>query len=140
MLAAAALGGCGSEPSGAVPVACKDGPAALERALGAAPGDVRLDGTRVSECFTRASGPGDVQALGLTYLPEVERLAARVRSHPGGPAAVRLGFLIGAVHRGAGRGQGIYSELEHRLDGELAGVDTGSPDYRRGERAGREHG
>jgi hypothetical protein len=140
LLAAAALGGCGSEPSGTVPVACKEGPGALQRALVSVPGEVRLGGTRVSDCFPRASDPGDVQALGLTFLPAVERLAVQVRLHPRGPAALRLGFLIAAVHRGAERGQGIYSELEHRLDGELAGTDTSSPSYRRGERAGRDHG
>ena len=128
---ALAVAGCGSEP---VPVACKSGPAAIERALARAPGDVRLAGRRLSECFAPEGDSGDLQGLGLSFLPAAQHLAAR------GPGAVtRLGFLIGAVHRGAARAP-VYEELERRLRQELAGVNTGAPAYRRGERAGREHG
>ena len=139
-VAAAALAGCGSEPSRDVPAACKQQSAAVERALAAAPGVVRIGGVRLSHCFSRPSDSGDVQALGLTYLPVAEHLAEAARAHPRGVAALRLGFLVAAVHRGAAHAQGVYSELERRLAQELAGVDTGSPAYRRGERAGRDHG
>jgi hypothetical protein len=140
LLVAATLAGCGSEPSKTVPVACKEGAGAVERALRLAPGAVRLGGTLISDCFTRASDPGDVQALGLTYLPVAERLSTEARARPRGPAPLRLGFLIGAIHRGAADAQGIYTELERRLDLELVGVDRSSADFRRGQRAGRAHG
>jgi hypothetical protein len=120
-------------------VACKDAPAAVRTALVAAPGEVRLDGTRLSDCFAPGSDAADVQALGLTLLPAVRQLATAAREDRHGPAALRLGFLIGAVHRGAPRGR-VYPELERRIDQELAGVDTSSPAFRRGERAGRDHG
>jgi len=139
VLAAAALAGCGSEPSRSVPVACKDASAALERALARAPGDVRVGGTRLSGCFAPGSDSADQQALGLTLLPAAQHLAAGARAKPRGAAALRLGFLIGAVRRGAERG-GVYAELVRRLEQELAGVDTGAPGYLRGERAGRDHG
>jgi hypothetical protein len=122
-----------------VPVACKEAPATVQRALQRAPGDVRVGGTRLSDCFAPGSSSADVQALGLAFLPAAEHLAAGARAHPRGPAAVRLGFLIGAVRRGAARG-GVYAELERRLEQELAGVDTGSAGFRSGERAGRDHG
>ena len=138
-LAALTLAGCGSEPSNDVPVECKVAPAALVRALERAPGDVRLGGRRVSECFAPGTDAGDEQALGLAIVPAAERLAPQARAHPVGPAALRLGFLVGAVHRGAARGI-VYAELERRVRLELTGVDTSSAAYRRGERAGRAHG
>ena len=137
---AVALAACGGEPSKAVPVACKQGAGTVERSLRRAPGDVRVGGTLISDCFTRASDPGDVQALGLTFLPAAERLSVDAHAHPRGPSPLRLGFLIGAIHRGAGGAQGIYAELERRLDQELVGVDRGSAAFRRGQRAGRAHG
>jgi hypothetical protein len=135
----AVLAGCGSEPSRSVPVECKGRSVAVERALERAPGAVRLGGTRLSACFAPGADPGDVQTLGLTLLPAAEHLAVAARAHPGGPAPLRLGYLVGAVRRGAARG-GVYAELERRLEQELAGVDTGSAAYRRGALAGREHG
>jgi hypothetical protein len=131
--------GCGSEPSSRVPVECKVAPNAVERALAAAPGDVRLGGRRLSACFAPGSDAGDGQALGLALVPAAESLAPEARAHPRGAAALRLGYLIGAVHRGAARGR-VYAELERRVRQVLAGVDTTSPAYRRGERAGRAHG
>lgn len=138
-LALLAPAGCGSEPSREVPVACKSGPATVERALAKAPGDVRLQGRRLSECFAPGGEGGDAQALGFALVPVAERLAADARAHPNGPAAVELGYLVGAVHRGAERGR-VYAELERRVRQVLGGVDTTSPAYRRGERAGRKHG
>ena len=140
LAAATVAAGCGDNPSTGVPVSCKKGPAAIRTALKRAPLDVRLGGVRLSSCFTRGSGQGDVQAVGLSFLPAVTALAAAARDHPGGPAAMRLGFLVGAVHRGGAGAQGIYSELVRRIDAELAGVDTNAPRFQAGRRAGRDHG
>jgi hypothetical protein len=140
-LAAAALtGGCSSGSPARVPVACKESSTAIQAALRRAPGDVRVGGKRLSSCFARASDQADVQSVGLSFLPAAERLASDARDHPAGPGALRLGFLIGAAHRGADRAQGIYSELLRRLESELAGVDVGAPGYRMGRRAGFDHG
>lgn len=138
-LAVAVVAGCGSEPSNDVPAACKAGPDAVNRALATAPGEVRLGGRPLSECFAPGGDGADVEALGLTIVPAAERLAPGARSEPRGPAAVRLGFLVGAVHRGAERGR-VYAELERRVRLELAGVDTTAPAYRRGLRAGLARG
>lgn len=138
-LALLVVAGCGSEPSSEVPAACKVAPGAVARALGSAPGDVRLGGRRLSECFAPGSDAGDGQALGLALVPAAEALASGARAHPRGAAALRLGFLTGAVHRGAARGR-VYAELERRVELESAGVDTGSSAYRRGLRAGLDHG
>ena len=138
-VAAAVLAGCGSEPSRDVPVACKQQSVAVERALAAAPGEVRIGGVRLSYCFSRPSDSGDVQALGLTFLPAAEHLAAEARARPRGPAALRLGFLVGAVRRGTARG-GVYAELVRRIEQELTGVHTHAPGFRSGLRAGLAHG
>jgi hypothetical protein len=134
-----ALVGCGSEPSHTVPAACTAGPAALERALARAPEDVTLGGTRPSACFVRGGEPGGVQSLGLTFLPATEDLGSEARANPSGPAALRLGFLIGAVRRGTARG-GVYAELVRRIEQELSGVNTRAPAFRTGLRAGLTHG
>jgi hypothetical protein len=134
VLALVALAGCGSEPSRAVPSACKE-PANVARALERAPGEVRIDGRPLSDCFVAGADAGDVQAVGLAFLPVAERLAR----DPRGRDAVRLGFLLGAVRRGVAGGK-VYAELGRRIEQELAGVDTGTPEFRRGERAGRARG
>ncbi|MFL5782694.1 MAG: hypothetical protein ACJ760_15355 [Thermoleophilaceae bacterium] len=133
------LAGCGSEPSSQVPVGCKVAPSEVVRALAAAPGEVRLGGRRVSECFAPGGEAGDVQALGLAIVPAAERLAPRARAHPRGPAAIQLGFLVGAVRRGAERGR-VYAELERRVRLETTGVDTASRAYRSGLNAGLARG
>ena len=139
LAAAALVAGCGSEPSHAVPAACAQGPGPLERALARAPGEVKLGGTRPSACFVRGGDPGGVESLGLTFLPAAEHLAVEARAQPRGPAALRLGFLIGAVRRGTARG-GVYSELARRIEQELNGVDTHAPAFQTGLRAGLAHG
>jgi hypothetical protein len=138
-LAVLVVAGCGSEPSSEVPVECKVAPASVVRALATAPGDVRIGGRPLSECFAPGSDGADVQALGLAIVPATERLAPGARANPRGAAALRLGFLVGAVHRGAARGR-VYAELERRVRLELAGVDTSAPAYRRGLLAALDHG
>ena len=53
---------------------------------------------------------------------------------------MQLGYLVGAVRRGAARTAGIHYELERRVDQELNGLDTSAPEYLRGERAGQSSG
>ena len=139
-LAAAVTAGCGSEPSATVPAGCLEGPSELRAGLVRAPGEVRVGGRRPSECFPRASSQGDVENLGVVFVTAAERLADEATRQPRGPATLRLGFLIGAAHRGAGRAQGIYSELLRRLDTVADGVDTRGAAFRRGRSAGDAHG
>jgi len=139
--AAAFASGCGSgnDPP---PAACSDGARTVLGALRKAPGDVALeDGTRVSTCVRRSLDTGEIQTLGFTYLAVANtELKLMPRSDA---AALRLGFLVGAVRRGASKTNGIQLELVRRLD-QVAGVG-GPPGprraaYRRGMAAGEEHG
>ncbi len=128
-LVAAALagGGCGSEgprPS----LACRDGAPAVVAALRRAPGPVRMaDGTRLSDCVSRATGDADLQEIGAELTAAASTLAARVPASDA--AALRLGYLVGATERGAKRTNGIHAELVNRMDNAL-GID-GAPPARR---------
>ncbi len=132
--------GCSRQEPATVPAGCQAGAEAVTRALARAPAEVTVEGTSLSSCLVPASEAVDVQEIGSVYLSVASRLAREARADPEGPAATQLGYLMGAVRRGAGRTQGIHSEILRRLDQEVAIVDTRSPAYLEGERAGREGG
>ena len=121
-----------------VPPACLEGTGAIMRALAAAPRPVRVDGVRISRCFARRSGAGDIEAMGAPLVDAASRLAAAARADPRGAQATELGYLIGAAERGAARTEGIHYELVRRLESEASGVD--SAEFRAGESAGRRFG
>jgi hypothetical protein len=123
-----------------VPAACKEGPDAIARALARAPARVELDGTPLSGCFARGADASDVQQVGAAYVTTAGRLAEEARRAPDGPAALRLGYLVGAARRGASGTQGIHDELLRRLDQELTGITTSTASYRRGYEAGSTRG
>jgi hypothetical protein len=129
--------GCGNDEH-RVPVACLEGN--LQKALASAPGEVRIEGTRPSECFTRAANPAEIQQVGAHFIGATEKLAAAARAKPGSPATLQLGYLIGAVRRGAGHTQGIHYETQRRIEQELSGVNTHAPAFVEGEKAGEKNG
>ena len=120
-----------------LPVACRSGPGAVARALERAPREVTIGGTRLSECLGRAGEPADIQQVGGDYLQVATTLAARARRDAEGPSALRLGYLVGAIRRGAAGTQGFHAEMVRRIEQELLPVDTRARAFRRGERAGR---
>jgi hypothetical protein len=136
----ASAGGCGDEDSGTMPVACDTNPGAVQKALAKAPGRVTIGGTRLSECFVRNADQAQIQQLGATVVEAAEALAERARGRPHSREAVQLGYLVGAVHRGARKAQGIYYETERRLEQALIGLDTRTSEYRRGQQAGARSG
>lgn len=141
-LAAAALllSACEREDEGELPAACRSGPDAIRAALESAPADVRVEGTPLSGCLVRTSEAGDLLLVGQSYLLVATALAREARDAPHGDAVLRLGYLIGAVRRGAHDTQGIHEEMVRRLEQELLRIDTRAPAFLRGERAGRESG
>ncbi|MGH2941871.1 MAG: hypothetical protein ACRDLN_03715, partial [Solirubrobacteraceae bacterium] len=91
--------GCSSDDE-PVPGACLDRPEAIVRALAGAPGAVALaDGTRLSSCVSRARTDGELQTLGVAFIRAADTLRAQATSDPA--AALRLGYLAGAVTAGA---------------------------------------
>lgn len=107
--------GCGSQDE-TTPVACLEGPAAYEKALAAAPGEVRLGGeTPISDCLTRNQQGGELAQVGEAMVTAATKLNAEARAEPGGAANVQLGYLLGAAQRGADRSEGIHTDLVRRL-------------------------
>jgi hypothetical protein len=107
--------GCGSQDD-STPVACLEGAAAYERALEAAPGEVRLEGdTPISDCLTRNQAAGELAQVGEALVETATGLNAEAREDPGGEASVRLGYLLGAVERGSEQSEGIHADLVRRL-------------------------
>jgi hypothetical protein len=144
---AVTVSGCGG-PDDSTPVACLEGAQAYLRALEDAPGEVELDGTTpISDCLAQNQAAGDLATVGTALLTATTRLNAEARAKPGGPANLRLGYLLGAAQRGADRTEGIHAELTRRL----SAAARYSPDdrplpaafyraYRSGYSAGDEHG
>lgn len=139
-LALLAFSGCGSRTPPAQ--ACIEAqPADVLQALAHAPGDVTLaDGTPLSQCVRRTIDDSRLQALGATLTAAADELAAQMRSS--GAAAFQLGFLIGAVDRGATQAAGLQEELANRVAGAAAGLDSGPrrAPLLRGRAAGRAGG
>ena len=136
------MAGCGRGGTADLPSACSfaGGTTTVKTALARAPGEVTVDGTPLSKCLGRDADAADVQSVGAAYVETASDLAAKVRANPHGPAAVQLGYLVGAVRRGASKTAGIHYELERRVEQELNGIDARSPDFARGERAGEASG
>lgn len=107
--------GCGNSDD-STPVACLEGAGAYERALKAAPDEVLLgDDTLISECLPRNQTAGDLARVGEAVIEAATALNAQAREDPGGDAALRLGYLLGAVQRGSEESEGIHSNLVRRL-------------------------
>jgi hypothetical protein len=137
LCACAALAGCAGRGGHDVAPACRTGSTAVLSALRAAPGKVTLDGTPLSSCVREATGGGELSDIGTGYLDAAAQLARAAARRPEGKEALRLGYLVGAVHRGASAQMGPASELVRRLDSEATRVDPRSAAFRRGRRAGR---
>jgi hypothetical protein len=118
VLSAAALAACGSSGGNeTTPAACLTGPDTYLKALAAAPGAVRLQGTTaISDCLVSGQAAGELTTTGGSIIVAATRLNAAGRREPSGPAPLQLGYLVGAVQRGAGDTGGIHADLVRRLD------------------------
>ncbi|HEV2752864.1 MAG TPA: hypothetical protein VGV36_03380 [Solirubrobacteraceae bacterium] len=107
-----------------MPASCFASAEVYARALHAAPEPVRLPGgSRISTCVELSSQPADLQNLGAVTTRTADRLAEQAEADP--RAALALGYLVGAVQRGAQRTNGTQLELGFRI-GRAAGR-LGSP-------------
>ncbi|MFN2462265.1 MAG: hypothetical protein ABR591_16560, partial [Candidatus Velthaea sp.] len=66
-----------------------------------------------SRCVSTA-GEGELQSLGLTFTRVADEL--RARAGRDGAAALQLGYLVGAVRRGAAATPGIAAQLARRVE------------------------
>jgi hypothetical protein len=132
--------GCSSDDRSELPAGCRSGVAAIQTALRTAPAPVRLGGSPLSVCVARSSDPGDMQRVGADLIAVASGLADEARARPESRSLLRLGYLVGAVRRGAVRTPGTHEELRRRVEQELIGVRTSAVAFVRGERAGRTSG
>jgi hypothetical protein len=140
VLALLAFGGCGGRTPPAQ--ACIEAQSAdVLQALAHAPHHVALtDGTPLSQCVRRTIDDSHLQALGATLTTTAGELVRRTRASDA--AAFQLGFLIGAVERGAAQAAGLQDELANRIAGTAAGLGGGPrrAQLLRGRSAGRQRG
>jgi hypothetical protein len=140
-LAVAGALGCGGDERVLHPE-CLSSPDAYLQALQGAPERAVLpdSGTPVSTCASDARSDGDLQNAGVLMVQAADRLALRAQEGERA-AALQLGFLAGAVAKGAATTQGIQTELARRVvrAGALLGPEMEEA-YLRGLDAGRERG
>jgi hypothetical protein len=106
--------GCGGDSEEETPQACLGTAASYREALAAAPGDVALaDGTAISDCLPAEQTSGELAQSGEVMIAAATDLNADARTDPTGPAAVQLGFLVGAIERGA---DSIHADLVRRVN------------------------
>jgi hypothetical protein len=119
---AALVWSCSSSTAPPSP-ACIESVQAVEAALAKAPAAVRLrDGTRLSQCVSHAMDDASLQNVGATFVTVAGDLETRARTQR--DAALQLGYLVGAVRRGAATTNGVGLELVHRI--EAAGAIAGA--------------
>jgi hypothetical protein len=87
----------------------------------------------LGDCFKHAASAADVQNLGANVIETAHQLADEVRRAPHSHAAVELGYLVGVVRQNA---KGVYYETGRRVQQELTGVPTDTPEFRRGLASG----
>ena len=138
-----ALAGCG-EDDPPLDVTCRESPDAIVRALDGVPGPVALaSGTRLSQCVSRAASDAQLQSVGVVLTDASELLARRAETGDE-RAALQLGYLAGAVRRGAARTGGVHAELERRIGRAGAFLDAAGARVEqallRGLRAGEARG
>jgi hypothetical protein len=112
--AIAAAAGCGTKQNNEAPAACLTANEGYLRALESAPGAVRLAGSvPISACLVPEQDAGQLANIGRELVVAATKLNAEARRDPSGPATVQLGYLIGAVSKGA---DPIHTDLVRRLN------------------------
>jgi hypothetical protein len=115
--------GCGTKQHDQAPAACLVTNEVYLRALERAPGVVRLaNDTPISACLVPEQEAGQLANIGHEMIIAATKLNVEARRDPGGSAAVQLGYLIGAVAKGA---DAIHTDLVRRLNSAARFNETG---------------
>ena len=111
---AALLSGCGTKKNDLAPAACLASNEGYLRALERAPAPVRLAGTTpISDCLVPEQDAGQLANIGHEMIIAATKLNAEARRDPAGRATLQLGYLSGAVAKGA---DPIHTDLVRRLN------------------------
>jgi hypothetical protein len=118
-----AVGGCGAKKNDLAPAACLATNNGYLRALERAPGEVRLAGTTpISACLVPEQNGGQLANIGREMVVAATKLNAEAR-RGSAPATLQLGYLIGAVAKGA---DAIHTDLARRLNSAARFSQTGA--------------
>ncbi len=121
-IAVVAVAGCGAKKNDLAPAACLVTNQGYLRALTRAPGEVRLAGTtQISSCLVPEQNAGQLANIGREMIVAATKLNAEAR-RGSEPAALQLGYLIGAVAKGA---DAIHTDLVRRLNSAARFSQTG---------------
>jgi len=114
--------GCGAKKNDLAPAACLVTNRGYLRALERAPGAVRLAGTTpISSCLVPEQDAGQLANIGREMIVAATKLNLEAR-RGSEPATVELGYLIGAVAKGA---DAIHTDLVRRLNSSARFSQTG---------------
>jgi hypothetical protein len=117
------IAGCGSNTNDDAPAACLATNQGYLHALERAPGEVRLAGsTPISACLVPEQEAGQLANVGQEMIVAATKLNAEARQDPQGAASVQLGYLLGAVAKGA---DAIHTDLVRRLNSAARFSETG---------------
>jgi hypothetical protein len=106
--------GCASSEDDETPSACLTGSPDYIAALKAAPEEVRLpEDTPISECLIPEQDGGELARVGAEMIAAATLLNGPAQRNPAGAEAAQLGYLVGAVERGA---DPIHADLVLRLN------------------------
>jgi hypothetical protein len=123
VIAALLAAGCGAKKEDLAPAACLATNEGYLHALQRAPAPVRLGGsTPISACLVPEQDAGQLANIGHEMVVAATKLNRQARRDPGGPASVQLGYLIGAVAKGA---DPIHTDLVRRLNSAARFSQTG---------------
>jgi hypothetical protein len=118
-----AVAGCGTKKNDLAPSACLATNQAYLAALERAPSEVRLaSDTPISDCLVPEQDAGQLANIGHEMIIAGTKLNVEARRDPGGSAALQLGYLIGAVAKGA---DAIHTDLVRRLNSAARFSSTG---------------
>jgi hypothetical protein len=116
------VAGCGAKKNDLAPAACLVSNQGYLRALERAPGEVRLAGTTpISDCLVPEQDAGQLANVGQEMIVAATKLNAEARQGSDS-AALQLGYLIGAVSKGA---DSIHTDLVRRLNSSAQFSETG---------------
>ncbi len=109
------LAGCSSSEDEDAPAACLARRRRLyDRRCGRPPARSGCEGeTPISDCLTPDQEGGQLATIGKEMIAAATELNAAAQKDPGGPEALQLGYLVGAVEKGS---EGIHADLGRRLD------------------------
>ena len=117
-----ALSACGAKKNDLAPAACLVTNRGYLRALESAPGPVRLAGTTpISDCLVAEQDAGQLANIGREMIVAATKLNLEAR-RGSERATVELGYLIGAVAKGA---DAIHTDLARRLNAAARFSQTG---------------